>query len=420
VCINEQIERSFCRLNGVERLQSRRPAGSIGFVIADTRESDMWVRRINAIGVLYAALSLGAIVQAQDEITIGAALPITGPFAGSGLQTYQGLQLAQDDINAAGGINGKKIRFQVEDTQASNSIAINAFLKIAQNKPPFAFLSSYTVQNLATEPEVSKAKVPVMYAGGGMALAERNNPYMFRIRAGDRLRAKATAESVVGVLKKKKIAIINIQDQYGSSISEQLKKDLAEAGVEVVAHETHTLRDTDFAPQLLNIKNSGAEALVAFGYIRDIGLMIKQRRSLGLTNIPFVSVSSVNEDSMLELVTLPDLENVIGVADAVLGQSNPNGPHSEKFVKDFTARFKVPPDGFGSVYYDGATIVAEALKKAGPDSEKVRGFLASLKDFQGVTGRFSTAPNGEMLHQLYVVEFIPGTKDVRIVKVVTD
>ena len=184
----------------------------------------MWVRRINAIGVLYAALSFGALVQAQDEIAIGAALPITGPFAGSGLQTYQGLQLAQDDINAAGGINGKKIRFQVEDTQASNSIAINAFLKIAQNKPPFAFLSSYTVQNLATEPEVSKAKVPVMYAGGGMALAERNNPYMFRIRAGDRLRAKATAESVVGVLKKKKIAIINIQDQYGSSISEQLKK----------------------------------------------------------------------------------------------------------------------------------------------------------------------------------------------------
>jgi branched-chain amino acid transport system substrate-binding protein len=243
---------------------------------------------------------------------------------------------------------------------------------------------------------------------------------MFRIRAGDRLRAKATAESVVGVLKKKKIAIINIQDQYGTSISDELKKNLAVAGVDVVAHETHSLRDTDFAPQLLNIKNSGAEALVAFGYIRDIGLMIKQRRSLGMTNIPFVSVSSVNEDSMLELVTLADLENVIGVADAVLGQSNPNGPRSEKFVKDFSARFKVPPDGFGSVYYDGAMIVAEALKKVGPDAEKVRGFLAGLKEFQGVTGKFSAAPNGEMLHQLYIVEFIPGTKDVRIVKVVTD
>jgi branched-chain amino acid transport system substrate-binding protein len=392
----------------------------VGLVLLETRREKMWVRRGDAIALLYAAFSLGAVAQAQDELVIGAALPITGPFAGSGLQTYQGLQLAEHDINAAGGMNGKKIRFQVEDTQASNSVALNAFLKIAQTKPPFAFLSSYTVQNLATEPEVLKAKVPVMYAGGGMALAERNNRYMFRIRAGDRLRAKATAESVVGVLKKKKIAIINIQDQYGTSISDELKKNLAVAGVDVVAHETHSLRDTDFAPQLLNIKNSGAEALVAFGYIRDIGLMIKQRRSLGMTNIPFVSVSSVNEDSMLELVTLADLENVIGVADAVLGQSNPNGPRSEKFVKDFSARFKVPPDGFGSVYYDGAMIVAEALKKVGPDAEKVRGFLAGLKEFQGVTGKFSAAPNGEMLHQLYIVEFIPGTKDVRIVKVVTD
>ncbi len=323
-------------------------------------------------------------------------------------------------INAGGGINGKKIRFQVEDTQASNSVAINAFLKIAQAKPPFAFISSFTVQNFATEPEVLKAKIPVMYAGGGTALAERNNPYMFRVRAGDKLRAQAAAEAALGVLKKKKIAIINIQDQYGNSIAEELKKIVAAAGAQVVANETHGLRDTDFAPQLLNIKNSGAEAIVAFAYIRDMGLIIRQRRSLGMANIPFVAVTSVNEASMLELVTLPDLENVIGVADAVLGQSNPNGPRSVKFAKDFTQRFKVPPDGFGSVYYDGAMIVAEALEKVGPDAEKIRGFLANLKDYQGVTGKFTTTPNGEMLHSLSIVEFIPGTKDVRVVKDVHD
>ena len=176
------------------------------------------------------------------------------------------------------------------------------------------------------------------------------------------------------------------------------------------------MRDTDFAPQLLNIKNSRADAFVAFGYIRDVGLMIKQRRALALPELAFVSVSSINENSMLELVTLPDLENIIGVADAVLGQSNPNGPRSDKFVRDFTERFKVPPDGFGSVYYDGATIVAEALKKVGPDREKIRDYLASLKDYHGVTGTFTTWPNGDMLHRLSIVEYIPGTKDVRVIK----
>ena len=373
-----------------------------------------------AAALLLAVLVQGPTSWAQDQIVVGATLPITGPFAGSGLQTYQGLQLAEQDINSAGGINGKKIRFQVEDTQASNSIAINAFLKLEQQKLPFIFLSSFTVQNLATEPEVLKAKVPVMYAGGGVAIADRKNPYMYRLRANDRLRAATAAEAVMGVLKKKKIAIINVQDQYGTAAAEQTRKDLAAGGVEVVTVQTHGMRDTDFAPQLLNIKNSGAEALIAFAYIRDAGLMIKQRRALGLTNIAFVSVSSVNEDSMLELVTLPDLENIIGVADAVLGQANPNGPRSVKFVKDFTERFKVPPDGFGSVYYDGAMIVAEAMKKVGTDREKIREYLANLKDYRGVTGNFTTAPNGDMLHRLSIVEYIPGTKDVRIIKDVQD
>lgn len=379
------------------------------------------LRTTAAIAVpLLVILVHGRAAPAQEQMVIGAALPITGPFAGSGLQTYQGLQLAEQDINAAGGINGKRIYFQVEDTQASNSVAINAFLKLEQQKLPFIFLSSFTVQNLATEPEVLKAKVPVMYAGGGVAIADRKNPYMFRIRANDRFRAAVASEAVMGVLKRKKVAIINVQDQYGSAAAEQTKKDLAAGGVEVVKVETHGMRDTDFAPQLLNIKNSGAEALVAYAYIRDAGLMIKQRRALGLTNIAFISVSSVNEDAMLELVTLPDLENVIGVADAVLGQANPNGPRSVKFVNDFIARFKVPPDGFGSVYYDGAMMVADALKKVGTDRDKIREYFANLKDYGGVTGTFTTAPNGDMLHSLSIVEYIPGTKDVRIIKNVSD
>ena len=85
-------------------------------------------------------------------------------------------------------------------------------------------------------------------------------------------------------------------------------------------------------------------------------------------------MSSVNEEFSMPAVggTLPDLENVVGVADAVLGSANPNGPPSEAFVRAFKEKFNVPPDGFGSVYYDGAMMVAEAIKKVGPDREKIR------------------------------------------------
>ena len=157
-----------------------------------------------AAGAMLAALVLMSPAQAEDSMVIGATLPTTGPLAGSGLQTWQGLQLAEQDINASGGVNGKPIHFQVEDTQASNSVAINAFLKLEQDKLPFIFLSSYTVQNLAVEPEVAKAKVPVMYAGGGVAIAERKDPYMFRLRANDGLRVQAAAVAIIDVVKKRR------------------------------------------------------------------------------------------------------------------------------------------------------------------------------------------------------------------------
>src|SRR4249920_2163173 len=110
----------------------------------------------SAATALAMLLPLQPAQAADGEIVVGAIVPITGPFAGAGLPYYNSLRMAQEDINAAGGIHGQKLRIAFEDTTANNSGAVNAYVKLVkQYNPPFIFLSSLSTQVLATEPEVA-------------------------------------------------------------------------------------------------------------------------------------------------------------------------------------------------------------------------------------------------------------------------
>lgn len=140
----------------------------------------------------------------SGEVAVGAMVPITGPFNVSGQQYHFSLQMVQDEINAKGGVAGKKLKIVFEDVKDSNSVAVNAYLKVVRDiDPPLVFLSSYTTQNLATEPEVTKAQIPGMYAGGGDAMHLKKNPWLFRIRPHDGLQALALAKHATEGLGKK-------------------------------------------------------------------------------------------------------------------------------------------------------------------------------------------------------------------------
>jgi branched-chain amino acid transport system substrate-binding protein len=172
-------------------------------------------RRLLSSGVATGAFLLASRgpARAADEIVVGATVSITGPLAAGGLPYYLSLKMAQDDINAAGGIDGRKLRIAFEDTQASNSVAVNAFIKLAQQyDPPFIFLSGYSIQNLAVEPQVAKARIPSVYAGGAVAIADHGNPWMFRIRPPDNVGAQGIAAALVDRLKAKRIGIVHVQD----------------------------------------------------------------------------------------------------------------------------------------------------------------------------------------------------------------
>jgi branched-chain amino acid transport system substrate-binding protein len=367
----------------------------------------------SALAVL---LSAPPLAMAQEEIVVGATVPITGPFASAGLPYYNSLRMAQDDINAAGGINGKKFRIAFEDTTANNSGAVNAFVKLVkQYNPPFIFLSSLSTQVLATEPEVAKAKIPVVTSGGAMAIEDRKNGYIFRVRPADAMGAAALSSVITDTLKKKKPGILYTQDDYGTGAANALEALLAKAGVPVVAKEAYNSRDNDFSAQLLSAKNKGADVLITFNYTRDGALLLKQRKSLGI-DLPLVSGTGMASPGTLDLVDADDVVNVHVAADTVLGESI--SPASAEFVRRYVVAYKMRPDSFGAAYYDAAMMVAEGLRKVGPDAEKLRAYLAGVKGYKGVARTYNTDPaTGNMSHSVTVAVFKPGTKDLAAVSV---
>lgn len=372
------------------------------------------LNRRTTLGLMAAsALAAPSIVHAADDIVIGATVPITGALAGSGLQYYNSLQMAQDDINAAGGIDGRKLRIVFEDTQASNSVAVNAFIKLTQQENPcFIFLSSYTIQNLAVEQAVLKAETPCAYAGGGIGVADKKNPWMFRIRPPDNLASDAIAAALTGPMKATQIGILHIQDDYGTGSANALEAALAKTSAKIVARETYGARDNDVSAQLLALKNKGAQALAAYSYIRDGALVLTQRRTLDL-GIPLVGNSSFMIPSLLDLVNPADVQGCYSVIDAVLGQSR--GPKSVEYTTRFADRFKMKADPYGSCYYDAAMILADALRKVGPDKAKLRDHFTALKAYEGVTRTFATDARLDMAHSVALVDFLPGTKEIKLV-----
>lgn len=368
-----------------------------------------------AVGAGLAAAPPAARAQ-QGEIVIGATVPITSPYALSGRSYYNSLQMAERDINGQGGVKGRRLRIVFEDTANSNTVAVNAFKKLVDSaKPPFVFLNSYTVQNLAVEPEVARAGIPVMYAGGGAAVAERGNPWMFRIRPNDAVAAKAAAHFAARKLRLKRVGLMGVEGDFGQGGMKVAAEALRKLGVEPVGEEVYRAADKDMSAQLLSLKNKGAEAIIAFTYVAEPPIIYRQRRQLNL-GIPILGSSATCLPAATNVMSAQDLDGTYCFTDSLLvGNAD---PRVRAWAERYQKEFNFPPDVYGVAYYDGAFLLKQAIEKAGLDPKALREAIASTRDFKGIGAVFSFDRRGEGVHQVVVVKPRPGTKDFELVETV--
>jgi branched-chain amino acid transport system substrate-binding protein len=369
--------------------------------------------------VLFSAVaSFGGTACAAD-LKIGVAEALSGGAAQYGIAIRNGLELAADEINAAGGINGNKIQLVVADEQGKKEEAINVFKKlIFQDQVLMVF--GPTLSNSA------QAGDPIAQAGKTVAFGTSNTAdgittigdYIFRNSVTE---ADVLPETIKIAVKKagiKKVAVLyGNDDVFTKSGYDNFKKALDDLKIPVTTTETFAKGDVDFKAQLTKIKASGADAIVLSALMAEGAPIMVQARQLGL-HVPFIGGNGMNSVKVFDLAKGQSDNLYVG---SPWSSSNAT-PENTKFIKAYNDKYKTAPDQFAAQAYDAMYIAAQALKAVKlsgnlpADRTAVRDALPAVK-WTGATGAFqfrratdkAGKPAGYDAQQLPIVSVTKGT-----------
>jgi branched-chain amino acid transport system substrate-binding protein len=345
-------------------------------------------------GALFVALvAIGACNSntTPGQIQIGMLAPLTGNGASFGISQRDGVQLALDEINAKGGINGLKLELIVEDTKTEPPTAVTATNKlISQNKVPVIIGSAASLDVPAYMDLLEKAHVPQILPVAVLPkITEGDAKWTFRSAMNDKIAATKMAEFVVNELQAKKVAIL-LEDSAFGSTGMVFGERLEQLGVKPLTVEKFKRGDLDMSAQLIKIKNLGATHIQFWGYYADYAQIARQMKDLGVHAQLMGNQAPVTEKT-IELGG----QAVEGVIDICLFVPTSEDPKIKSFTDNFRAKYNRLPDTWAAQSYDGMYILAEALRQGGTDPQKIRDALAATKDFNGVTGTITFNSKGD-------------------------
>jgi len=312
----------------------------------------------------------------------------------------QGAELAVDEINASGGINGKKIKLITEDDQGSNQAGVSAFQKLAANQNIVAIIGSVRSTIVqATEPYIAQAKIPTMIGGTNPELTNTGNQWVFRFRPNDSYASQVMASWTTNQLKAKKVAILYDTDSFGSAGNKLLQAAFQKDGATVVSDQGYTTATKDYTSFLENIKSSGATVLDTYmTNAEDEAQMLRQFRQLGLTQ-QIVGSPSIATAVCIQLAGTA-VNNTYGVSDFVTDSSDA----AKQFTKLYETKYNQEPDLFAGWVYDAIHVLAQVIAKDGTDPDAIRKGISAVQNYNGVEGLYNFDSNGDGLHGYTVVE----------------
>lgn len=346
-----------------------------------------------AIACVVAGSSVAAF--AQGTFKVGSVLSMTGPAAFLGEDMKAGMELALDEINSKGGINGKKIEWFFYDAESQTQKGLGATRRLLTQDKVDMIVGGGNMSGMAIAMSqlTEKATAPFIATEGSMQIvtpvAER--PFTFKSTVDD----DQVMERLADYFAKKKItkiALLSDSSGFGQSAAEQLKKTAATRGLEVV-YETFNPTDTDIAPQLGKLKAANVQAIVCWTVTPAGVVAMKQAKTLGLGGIPFIHSYGFVDKRYMDLagdaakdVLLVSVKFPVGED---LPDSDPAKPRILALNKNFEARFKRRPNQFAAQTYDAMYLAKMALEKGGEDKTKVRDALAGIRNYNGVGGTFN-------------------------------
>jgi ABC-type branched-subunit amino acid transport system substrate-binding protein len=344
------------------------------------------LKRLLALATLFAAAGAASAAAQTGPIKIGAILPLTGSGASYGVWMKGGAEIATEEINAAGGIGGRKLEVIYEDHAADASKAVNAMRRLVEvEKVPFT-LTSYSAPTLAIQPIGAQNKV-VMMNGGGQSDNLANKQYLYNNIPVVSNEVGVIADWLAKEKKLKAAVLIVANDEAGRNSAKSFREKFTAAGGKVLAEEQVALDGNDFRAQLAKLKARGGDLLFISSYGRNVAIIADQARELGIT-IPMAATSWVQ---------VPEVLKSKG-AEGMLTTRLPFNADSP-FANKFKQKYNVDAGFFAVQYYSATKIFAkaaeEAMKKHNGrlDGEGVKDAIEAVRAFDTPSGKLVFQPN---------------------------
>jgi branched-chain amino acid transport system substrate-binding protein len=382
------------------------------------------LQRLAVIAGIGLLALLGAGHQASAQIKIGSVLSVTGPASFLGDPEKKTLEIYVNEINAKGGVNGKKLQLIVYDDGGNpNNAKTFATRLVEQDKIDAMVGGSTTGATLAMIPVFEDAKIPFISLAGAIQIIEPVRKWVFKTPHTD----KMACEKIFADLKRRKlttIALISGTGGFGKSMNAQCHKVAAKVGIKIAAEETYGPRDSDMTPQLTKIRNTaGVQAVVNPGFGQGPAIVTRNYRQLGI-KVPLYESHGVASKQYIKLAG-PAAEGVrLPAAALLIADKLPNGDPQKPIVVNYSHKYQEKTgqavSTFGGHAYDGLMILVGAMQRAkSADKAKVRDEIERTKGYIGTGGIVNMSPTDHLgldLSAFHMLEIkngdwtlVPGT-----------
>ncbi|MFL5344096.1 MAG: ABC transporter substrate-binding protein [Hyalangium sp.] len=341
-----------------------------------------------------------------DTILIGEVGSLTGSEATFGISARNGIEMALNEANAAGGVRGKKLAVRVYDSQGKPEEAAQAATRlIAQDRVAVIIGEAASSVSMAMAEKAQAAGVPqISYTSTAPEVTQKGD-YIFRVCFIDPFQGLVMAKFSRENLKLGQVAVLtDNKAAYSIGLAKVFIEEFQKMGGKIIANESYSKGDTDFRAQLTSIKQARPEAVFVPGYYTDVGLIARQARELGL-QVPLLGGDGWESEKLFELGGSALNGSYFSNHYAL---DNPD-PLLKAFAEKYQQTYGGLPDSVAALAYDATKLAVDAMKRA-PDlsGKAVRDAIATTKDFPGVAGKITINAKRDAEKQAVVLKVEDG------------
>ena len=380
------------------------------------------MKKIRLAVVLSFVVFLAVGTAWAEPIKIGAFFDLTGPSSAIGTPTKLVAEMVVKKINDEGGINGVPLQLVIADDEGDPTKAALIVKKFIESDKVVAIIGpTRTDTGMAAKPTIEEMKIPtVMTVGGDPVIAGgKFGPFHWTFKSPQR--TTIAVKKVFAYLKQKgmqKIAIITAADGFGKDGKAALENLAAEYGIKIVAAESFQATDSDMTAQLINIKAASPDAIVCWTIGKAGSIVAKNVKQLGI-QVPLFQCHGLPDPKYIELAGKASEGNIMPSTKLMVASQLPDTDPQKKVIQEFIHLYKdvfhydqqFPINTHSGYAWDALYIVADAMKKAGTDNEKLRDAIEKTTGYVGVSGTYNITPedhNGLGLDSMVLVQISDG------------